>query len=483
MTEPCDLPAVELRRLIGTRKLSPVELLASCRKRIDRVNPALSAVVTVDERAEEQARAAERAVTQGEPLGLLHGLPLGIKDLNETKGLRTTHGSLVYKDHVPAADDMVVGRMRSAGGLIVAKTNTPEFGAGANTTNKVFGATGNPFDPRLTCAGSSGGSAVALATSMLPLCNGSDLGGSLRTPASFCGVVGLRPTPGQVPAERTTHYGHLSVEGPMARSVADVALLFAAQVAADQRDPISLPERGKRKAGRGLTSPRPADLSSLRVAFSDTLGGAAPVARALRETFADRMTRLAPLLGKAEERHPPLADATPIFEVLRAVGFVAAHHEAHYGKHRDKLGPNVIANVESGLKLGVEQIARAQVANARLYQRFLGFMDEVDLFICPVASVSPFDKTRLFPTEIDGEPLATYISWIAITYAITLTGHPVLVIPCGLDPSGLPFGLQLVGHRWREAELLAAGLALEAALADDPVCRRPLPDLVALAAG
>jgi Asp-tRNA(Asn)/Glu-tRNA(Gln) amidotransferase A subunit family amidase len=480
MSEACDLAAVELRRLIGARKLSPVELLASCRRRIDRVNPALNAVVTWDERAEATARAAEQAVMRGEPLGLLHGLPLGIKDLNETKDLRTTHGSLIYKDRVPAADDMVVARLRAAGGMIVAKTNTPEFGAGANTTNKVFGATGNPFDPALTCAGSSGGSAVALATSMLPLCNGSDLGGSLRTPASFCGVVGLRPTPGRVPADRTTHYGHLSVEGPMARSVADVALLFAAEVAADQRDPVSLPERGRRRAEKGLAGVRPADLSTLKVAFSDTLGGAAPVARALRETFGRRMTKIAPFFGRAEERHPPLRDATPIFEVLRAVGFVASHHEAHYAKHRDKLGPNVIANVEAGLKLRVEQIAAAQVANVQLYRRFLAFMEDVDLLICPVASVSPFDKTKWFPTEIDGEPLATYISWIAITYALTLTGHPVLVIPCGLDPAGLPFGLQLVGKRWGEAELLSAGLALEAALADLADCRRPQPDLGAL---
>ncbi|HKY94381.1 MAG TPA: amidase family protein, partial [Kiloniellales bacterium] len=308
------------------------------------------------------------------------------------------------------------------------------------------------------------------------------LGGSLRTPASFCGVVGLRPTPGRVPADRTTHYSHLSVEGPMGRSIADVALLFAAQVAADQRDPVSLPERGRRRAEKGLAGVRPADLSALKVAFSDDLGGAAPVARALRETFGRRMQKIAPFFGRAEERHPPLADATAIFEVLRAVGFVAAHREVHYGKHRDKLGPNVIANVETGLRLGVEQIARAQVANAQLYRRFLTFMEELDLFICPVASVSPFDKTQLFPTEIDGKPLATYISWIAITYAITLTGHPVLVIPCGLDPQGLPFGLQLVGKRWGEAELLSAGLALEAALAEDAECRRPLPDLPSLGA-
>lgn len=476
MTELCDLSAVELRRLIGGKAISPRELLASCRRRIEAVNPAVNAVVAFDEAgAEQAAAAAEQAVLRGETLGPLHGLPLGIKDLNETAGLRTTHGSLVFKDHVPVADESVVARLRAAGGLIAAKTNTPEFGAGANTTNKVYGATGNPFDPALTCAGSSGGSAVALALSMLPLCNGSDLGGSLRTPASFCGVVGLRPTPGRVPsAEHGRAFSPLSVEGPMARSVADLALLLSAMAGEDPRDPLSRPG-----AGEGLARPRPADLGSLRVAVSEDLG-TAPIDDSIRRVFRDRVQRIQGFFKRCEPRDPPLQQATRIFETLRALGFVAGF-KALLESKRDLLGPNVIANTEAGLTLSAADVAWAEAEHTALYRRFLGFMEEVDLLICPVASLSPFDKTQLFPTAINGQPLETYISWICITYAITLTGHPVLVLPCGVDEKGLPFGLQIVGKPWGEAALLGAGLALEQALAGIPECRRPLPDLARLA--
>lgn len=472
MTDLCDLSAVELRRLIGAKQASPRELLASCRRRIEAVNGTVNAVVAFDEAgAEEAAAAAEQAVMRGDPLGPLHGLPLGIKDLNETAGLRTTHGSLVFQDSVPKADESVVARQRAAGGLIVAKTNTPEFGAGANTTNKVYGATGNPFDPAKTCAGSSGGSAVTLATAMLPLCNGSDLGGSLRTPASFCGVVGLRPTPGRVPSHEAGNvFSSLSVEGPMGRSVADVALLLSVLAGHDPLDPKSRPGDT-----RALARPAPVDPATLTVAFSEDLG-VAPIAEEIRRVFRDRVGRFRHLFREARESDPPLAKATPVFETLRAAGFVAAFKDLLAHK-RELLGPNVIANTEAGLKLSGAEVAAAGVAHTQLQQGFVRFMDDHDLLICPVASVSPFDKTQLFPSEIDGKPLQTYISWICITYGITLTGHPVLVLPCGLDEQGMPFGLQLVGKPWQEERLLGIGLALEAELARIPECRRPLPDL------
>ncbi len=475
MSELCDLSAVELRRLIGARQVSPRELLASCRARIAQVNGAVNAIVAFDEAgAEPAAAAAELAVMRGEALGPLHGLPLGIKDLNETAGLTTAHGSLIFKDHVPKADESVVARQRAAGGLVVAKTNTPEFGAGANTTNKVYGATGNPFDPALTCAGSSGGSAVTLATAMLPLCNGSDLGGSLRTPASFCGVVGLRPTPGRVPSSESTRlFSPLSVEGPMGRSVADVALLLSVLAGEDPLDPKSRP--GPTAL---LARPQAIDPNRLTVGFSEDLG-AAPISAAIRRVFRDRIGRIKHLFKACDARTPPLARATPIFETLRAAGFVAGFQDLYRHK-RNLLGPNVIANTEAGLKLGAAEIASAEVAHSQLYRDFVGFMKDLDLFVCPVASVSPFDKTQLFPTTIDGAPLETYISWICITYAVTLTGHPVLVLPCGLDEEGLPFGLQLVGKPWQEERLLGIGLALEAELARIPECRRPLPDLAKL---
>src|SRR5579863_5404532 len=240
MTEPCDLSAVELGRLIGRKKLSPVELLASCLGRIEAVNPVLNAVTaTAIERAQAEAKTAEKAVMTGAPLRPLHGLPIGIKDLNVTEGIRTTWGSLLYKDHVPDADERMVAAVRHAGAIVVGKTNTPEFGAGANTNNRVYGPTRNPFDPARICGGSSGGSAVALATSMLPTCTGSDTGGSLRIPAAFCGIVGFRPTPGLVASERRPMgWNPLSVQGPMGRTVADTLLLLQAQVSDDLRDPL-----------------------------------------------------------------------------------------------------------------------------------------------------------------------------------------------------------------------------------------------------
>jgi len=284
MTKPCDLSALEARRLIGRKALSPVELVTSCITRISEVDGALNAITAIDEDgALAVAKEAEQAVVKGEPLGLLHGLPIGIKDLQATRGLRTTWGSLLYKDHVPEKDDPVVANVRSEGGIILAKTNTPEFGAGANTTNKVFGATGNPFDPDKTCGGSSGGSGVAVATGMVPLATGSDHGGSLRTPATFCGVVGFRPSPGLVP--RTTRPVALlpmPVLGPMARSVEDAHLLLQAQLDLDKDDPFSSDD--VLRIPDALSG---VDLGSLKVAFSADLG-CAPLDNDIRKIFESR---------------------------------------------------------------------------------------------------------------------------------------------------------------------------------------------------
>lgn len=471
----CDLPAVTLRRLIGSKAISPRELWADCEARIDAVNPAVNAVVARDGRMAEAAAAAEAAVLRGDSLGPLHGLPLGIKDLTETEGLVTTFGSPLYADYVPKADEPLTGELRAAGALIAAKTNTPEFGAGANTTNRVYGATGNPFDPARTCAGSSGGSAVALALSMLPLCTGSDLGGSLRTPASYCGVVGLRPTPGLVPRPKSLKiFQPLSVEGPMARSVADLRLLLEAMAGHEAHDPLSRP-----RPACSFWAP-PADLASLKVAVSEDLG-VAPVSAEVRGLFRGRVERFRGLFGACDEADPPLADAHWVFETLRALGFLAAFRGL-YERNPDDLGPNVRANTALGLERSAADVADAMVGQAKLYRAFQSFLEDRDLLICPVATVQPFDKTKLYPETIDGQAMPTYITWISITYALTLTGCPVLALPCGLDAKGLPFGLQIVGKPWREAELLAAGEALEAAFAGLPDCGRPLPDLEALAA-
>src|SRR5215472_733238 len=286
MAELCDLGAVELRQLIGRKAISPVELLESCLRRIEAVNPALNAITaTVIDRAKAEAKAAEKAVLAGDALGPLHGLPIGIKDLNETGGLKTTWGSPIYKDYVPEKDERMVAAVRRAGAIVVGKTNVPEFGAGANTNNPVYGPTGNPFDPARICGGSSGGSAVALATSMLPTCTGSDTGGSLRIPAAFCGIVGFRPTPGLVASERRPlGWTPLSVQGPMGRSVADTLLLLQAQVSDDARDPLAAPVDAQE-----FSAPRLVDLSTLRVAVTEDFGGVLPLDPRIRATFRERV--------------------------------------------------------------------------------------------------------------------------------------------------------------------------------------------------
>jgi len=472
MTKLCDLGAVELRRKIGAKEISPVELLESCIARTEAVDPAVNAMVTRDfERARKTAQAAERAVMAGAALGALHGLPVGVKDLNATEGLRTTQGSLLYKDHVPAADERMVAALRAAGGIVFGKTNTPEFGAGANTKNRVFGATGNPFDRTRTCGGSSGGSAVALATGMVPLATGSDFGGSLRTPAGFCGVVGFRTTPGTVPNEtRAVGLTPLSVQGPMGRSLADAALLLSAQVDDDRRDPFARPVDPAL-----LRAPGTVDLSRLRVAVSEDLV-CAPVDNGIRAVFRSRIEKLAPLFGSCEARDPELGPVHQVFEILRGVNFVAAH-KARLEQHRDLLGPNIIDNTERGLKYSLADVAWAHVEQTRIYRRFVAFMDEVDVLICPACAVSPFPHEQLYVAEINGEAMDTYMRWLAITYGITMTTHPVALLPCGRDDRGLPFGIQVVGHYRGDAELLHIAHSLERVMAADEALARPLPDL------
>ena len=471
MSELCDLSAVDLRRLIGAKAISPVELLESCLARIEAANPTWNAIVALDrDAAYAQARAAEQAVMDGAPLGPLHGLPVGIKDLNETEGLVTTFGSPLFKDYVPPHDDRLVASLRSAGGLIFAKTNTPEFGAGANTVNEVYGFTGNALDPGKTASGSSGGSAVALAHGMLPLASGSDLGGSLRTPAAYNGVVGFRPSVGQVaePA-RSLAWWPLSVEGPMGRSVADMALMLSVLAGRDEADPLSGAVAAGDDAGAA-----PGDLSSLRVAVSEDLGFA-PVDDGIRAVFQERVGRFAGLFHACEAKDPPLKGADRIFEVLRAVGFLA-NFKKLLDTSPDQVGPNVTNNTKLGLEFSALDVAEALTEHTRLYRRFLRFMGDWDLLIAPTASVPPFDKTVLYPETINGKPLKTYISWIGITYGITLTAHPVVVLPCGLDRTGMPFGIQLVGRRGQEAALIAAAMALEGELARIEVCRPARPE-------
>ena len=472
MTELCDLSAVELRRLIGQKAVSPVELLASCLTRIAAVNPALNAITaTCIERAQQEARTAEKAVLAGDPLGPLHGLPIGIKDLNETAGLKTTWGSPLYKDYVPEKDERMVAAVRRAGAIVVGKTNVPEFGAGANTNNPVWGPTGNPFDPKRICGGSSGGSAVALATSMLPTCTGSDTGGSLRIPAAFCGVVGFRPSPGLVASERRPlGWTPLSVQGPMGRTVADTLLLLQAQVSGDSRDPLA--------AGidpAEFAAIAPVDLACLRVAVSEDLGGM-PIDRRIRQTFRERIDVIRHAFKSCDRRDPDMAGADEAFAIIRAQNFLAAHSE-RYEQHRDKLGPNIIANYEQGLGMTAADVARGHAVQTRIYRAFQAFFEEVDILISPTVPVPPFPLEQRYCAEIDGRTLPTYFSWLAPTYYLTLTGHPCISLPCGLEPTGTPFALQICGPARQDKFVLDAAHAVESLLQRDPRTARPVPDI------
>ncbi|HUN45772.1 MAG TPA: amidase family protein [Stellaceae bacterium] len=475
MSELCDLRAVELRRLIGRKAISPVELLASCLRRIEAVNPALNAITaTCFERAQTEARTAEQAVMRGDDLGPLHGLPIGIKDLNETAGLKTTWGSPIYRDYVPEKDERMVAAVRKAGAIVVGKTNVPEFGAGANTNNPVWGPTGNPFDPARICGGSSGGSAVALATSMLPICTGSDTGGSLRIPAAFCGVTGFRPSPGLIASERRPlGWTPLSVQGPMGRDVADTLLLLQAQVSDDSRDPLAAHVDPAEYAAIA-----PVDLSTIRVAVSEDLGGL-PLDPGIRATFRERIAIIKSAFKSCVERDPDMADADEAFTIMRALNFLAAHRE-RYEKHRDKLGPNIIANYEQGLAMSAADAARGHVLQTRLYRSFQRFFDDFDILICPTVPVPPFPVEQRYCAEIDGRKLPTYFSWLAPTYYLTVTTHPAISLPCGIEPTGTPFALQICGPARRDKYLLDVAHAVEALLQRDPRTARPVPDIEAL---
>ncbi len=475
MTDPCDLTATAARELIGRRALSPVELLESCIARILAIDPAVNAIPMRDFAAARTAAArAEQAVMAGEALPPLHGLPLVVKDTMAAAGLPFTRGSPLFRGTIAPKDERVVAAVRHAGAIVVGKSNIPEFAAGANTRNAVWGATGNPFDPSRSAAGSSGGSAVALACGMTPLATGSDTGGSLRNPAAFCGVVGFRPSPGVVPSETRAHgWMPLASNGPMGRTVADTALLLAAMTAEDGADPWSRPTT--------IPTPLPpVDLASLRVAVTPDFGFA-PVEQGVRDAFASKTALFRHLFARTEDTTPDCHGADEAFAVLRAVAFLGTHLERAQN-HPDQIGPNIKANVAEGLRYTAADVARALTLQTGLQRRWHAFFAEFDLVLSPAISISPRPWSELYPASIDGRVLDSYYHWLALAYAGTLAGHPCLSLPVGLDSAGMPFGLQLIGQRGKDAELLAIAAALEAALAQDSRTARPVPNLAALGA-
>ena len=469
------LSAVELRRRIGAKQISPVELLDACIAQIEAVNPAVNAICATDfDRARDQAKRDEQAVMDGEELGLLHGLPCGVKDLDATGGLRTTLGSPLHKDDVPTEDSFMVSQVRGAGANLFCKTNTPEFGAGSNTRNPVWGATGNPFDATKTAGGSSGGSAAALACDMMPIATGSDTGGSLRNPAAWCGVVGYRATPGVVPNDKPAFgWSPLSVVGAMGRTVEDMCLLLSSQVGATNADPLS----------RGLfpedvLNLARVDLGSLRVAFSADQGFA-PVEKSYRPVFERKIAALKGFFRSCDEATPEPGGLDRAFDVIRGLGY-AQRYKAQYEADKMKLGPNIRANYELAASMSLADVAWAHEEHTAHYRRYAKFFEEFDLFITLITPMSPFPWETLAPMEMNGQKFDKYYSWMGTAYGVTMSAHPAIALPCGVDQNGMPFGFQMVGRYGMDEELLAAAHALEQAMAANPETARAVPDFAKL---
>ncbi|MFD2238284.1 amidase [Aureimonas populi] len=479
--EPCDLGAHQARRLIARKALSPVELAESCIERTQGVNPAVNALVALDlEGLREGARRAEAAVMAGEALGPLHGLPLAVKDMADVAGLPTTYGSPIFAQNVARGDDPMVAQLRGAGALVMGKANNPEWSAGGNTRNSVYGATGNPFDPSRSAAGSSGGSAAALACGMAPLATGSDTGGSLRNPAAFCGIVGFRPSPGVVPGHaRAMSLLPLSTSGPMARSVEDAGLMLSAMIRPDRRDPWVSVVEGRTHHEAAAFGRLPAfDLSSARVALTVDFGFTLTEGIVSR-AFEEKVSRFSHVFARASRDHPDCEGADEIFAILRALLFNGQHRRL-LEAHPDKVGPNVRANVEEGERYSALDVVRALEGQGALHRRWQAFFEAHDFILSPAVTISPRDWHELYPAQIDGRATASYYHWLSMAYASTLAGHPSVTIPVGLDEKGMPFGLQIVGRRGEDLSTLAFAQELEAHLAGDPALARPRPDIESL---
>jgi amidase len=441
-----------------SRRISAAEVMDAHIAQIERLNPALNAIVTfLPERGREHARAIDAALARGADPGPLAGLPVAHKDLVPTRGVRTTFGSRIYRDFVPDADAILVERLREAGAIMIGKTNTPEFGAGSQTFNAVFGATRNPYDLSKTCGGSSGGAAAALAAGLLPIADGSDLGGSLRNPASFCNVVGLRPSAGRVPNwPSASAWFDMPVIGPMARTVADVALLLSAMAGPDARSPLCLEEPGS-----VFRAPLGRDFKGTRIAWSPDLGGL-PIEPEVAGTMAAQRRIFMELGCIVEDATPDLRDADEIFLVLRAWDYELAYG-ALLREHRALMKDTVVWNIEQGARLTGSQVGAAEVKRTALYHRMREFMRRYDYLVAPAVQVLPFDVETPYPVRINEVGLETYLDWMRSCYYITVTGAPAISVPCGFSSGGLPVGIQIVGRHRQDFALLQVALAFEQA--------------------
>jgi amidase len=454
----CFMSAIEMARLIRAKRLSAREALAAHLQQIERVNPKVNAIVTlVAELATDAAAKADEMQARGETLGALHGLPVAHKDLLETRGIRTTFGSPLFKDNIPAEDDIVVDRMRRAGAITIGKTNTPEFGAGSQTFNEVFGATHNPYDLTKTCGGSSGGAAVALACGLVPLASGSDTGGSLRNPAAFCNVVGFRPSIGRVPNPKAAFaWSTLTTSGCLGRSVADLAFALSTIAGPDARAPLSIGEPGDRFA-------RPLDrgFKGVRVAWFKDLGGV-PFDPGVRRVVDGHRKTFESLGCIVEQAEPDFAPAEVAFRILRAWNTANAHGE-RLGQHPNGFKDTLKGEIEEGLRLTGSDVARAETAHGELWRRFQAFLERYEYFVLPTTQLPAFDINSPYPMEIAGVRLETYIDWMKSCWYVSTTGNPAASVPGGFTPEGLPVGVQIVGRHNEDFAVLQMAHAFEQA--------------------
>ncbi|MDA1016404.1 MAG: amidase [Planctomycetota bacterium] len=458
MSDFCFLTATELTRMIRNKDVSCREVMQAHLDQIARVNPRVNAIVTLlPERGLDGADAADAALARGEELGPLFGLPIAHKDLVPTKGIRTTWGSPIYRDHVPTEDGLIITRLRDAGAITIGKTNTPEFGAGSQTFNPVFDATLNPYNAAKTCGGSSGGAAVSLACGMLPIADGSDTGGSLRNPANFCNVVGFRPSPGRVPVwPADVTWSPTSVQGPMARTVEDVALMLSAMAGPDIRSPISITQSGDQ-----FRQPLGRDFKGVKIAWSRDFGEL-PVHPQVTKTIDAQRSTFADIGCIIEDAQPDFRDADDIFKAWRAWQFEIKYTPL-IEKHRDQIKDTIIWNTEQGQKLTGPQLGQAEVKRTRLYHRVCRFLEEYEYLIVPVNQVPPFDVDTPYIKEINGTQMETYIDWMKSCYYITATGLPAISVPCGFTDDGLPVGVQIVGRHQSEFSVLQLAYAFQEA--------------------
>lgn len=455
--ELCFTPATELASMIRSRAISPLEVTRAVLDRMDAINPRIQAYITVvPELAMEAARECEKALVKKQALGPLHGIPLSIKDLVPTQGIRTTWGSRHYKNFIPEEDALVVKRLRKAGAIILGKTNTPEFGIGINSTNTVFGTTLNPWDVSRTAGGSSGGAAAALASGLGPLAQGSDLGGSLRIPASFCGVIGFRTSPGLIPKyPKSWGWDPFSVLGPMARTIPDAALLLSVMAGPDDLDPISLPEYGP-----PFTEEVRRDCRGMRVAWTPDLKGLCPVEPEVVRLCAAAARRFEELGCRVEESSPDFSDVLEILPPLRV--YWTAANQAHLLEAEGEIDNQFfMQSLKMANQTTAMEVAMAERKRMELWLKMQAFFQKYDLLLCPTTSTPAFPADQLFAKEINGKPVENRIESYLLTYAISFTGLPAISVPAGWTEQGLPVGLQIVGRRLGDRTVLRAAANFE----------------------